>query len=106
MAHVAGEIIINRPVEEVFDFVADERNEPFYNPEMVRSELISDGPIGAGSQFRAVLSRGRQWVGMIIEFTRFERPRRIEEVAYLSAMEIEGSLVFDPVPEGTRMRCS
>lgn len=31
MAHVEGEIIINRPVEEVFDFVADERNEPHYN---------------------------------------------------------------------------
>lgn len=26
MARVEGEIIINRPVEEVFDFVADERN--------------------------------------------------------------------------------
>jgi hypothetical protein len=27
MAHIAGEITIERPVEEVFDFVADERNE-------------------------------------------------------------------------------
>jgi hypothetical protein len=28
MAHIEGEILIRRPVEEVFDFVADERNEP------------------------------------------------------------------------------
>jgi hypothetical protein len=28
MAHVSGEIVIARPVEEVFDFVAGERNEP------------------------------------------------------------------------------
>jgi hypothetical protein len=32
MADINGEIIIHRPVEEVFDFVADERNEPRYNP--------------------------------------------------------------------------
>jgi hypothetical protein len=31
MVRVEGEIVINRPVEEVFDFVADERNEPRYN---------------------------------------------------------------------------
>src|SRR6266700_4799156 len=28
---VQGDIVINRPVDEVFDFVADERNEPKYN---------------------------------------------------------------------------
>jgi hypothetical protein len=28
MARIEGAIMINRPVEEVFDFVADERNEP------------------------------------------------------------------------------
>jgi hypothetical protein len=30
--HVQGDIVINRPIDEVFDFVADERNEPQYNP--------------------------------------------------------------------------
>ena len=28
MAHIEGETIIGRPPEMVFDFVADERNEP------------------------------------------------------------------------------
>jgi hypothetical protein len=31
-ADVSGEILINRPVEQVFDFVADQRNEPIYKP--------------------------------------------------------------------------
>jgi hypothetical protein len=31
---VEGDIIIKRPMEEVFDFCADERNEPRYNPRM------------------------------------------------------------------------
>ena len=37
--------------EEVFDFVADERNEPIYNPNILVSEKVTAGPIGAGSRF-------------------------------------------------------
>lgn len=37
-------------------------------------------------------------------FTDFEQPRRLASTTHLSAMEIRGSLTFDPVPEGTRMR--
>ena len=47
MARVSGEILIERPVEEVFDFVADQRNEPIYNPRMLQSEKITDGPIAS-----------------------------------------------------------
>jgi hypothetical protein len=53
MVHIEGEIVINRPVEEVFDFVADERNEPRYNTQMRRAEQLTEGPIGVGSRFRA-----------------------------------------------------
>jgi hypothetical protein len=60
MARVEGEITISRPVEEAFDFVADERNEPRYNAHMVRAEQISEGPIGEGTRFHTEL---RRWVG-------------------------------------------
>jgi hypothetical protein len=59
MARVEGEIVINRPVQEVFDFIADGRNEPRYNPRMVRAEQISTGPIGLGTQFER---SSRRWV--------------------------------------------
>ena len=49
MPRVEREMVINRPVEEVFDFMADGRNEPHYNPHMLRAEQTSAGPIGRGS---------------------------------------------------------
>jgi hypothetical protein len=55
MARIEGEIIVERPVEEVFDFVADVRNEPRYNPRMLSAELVSEEPIGSGSRFRTEL---------------------------------------------------
>jgi len=106
MARIEGEIVIERPLEEVFDFVADERNEPRYNPRMLRAEKLSADPIGAGTRFRAEMRmRGRrQPVEMRVEFTDYERPRRLASTTHLSTMEIRGSLTFEPVPEGTRMR--
>ncbi len=104
MAHVEGQIIIHRPVDEVFDFVADERNEPRFNPQMRRAEQTSAGPIGVGTTFCAEsMSRGRP-VEMTITFTDYERPRRLTSSTHLSNMDIQGTLTFDPVPEGTRMR--
>ena len=58
MKRSEGEIVINRPVDEVFDFVAGERNEPRYNSRMPRAEAISPGPIGGGTRFRAQMNAG------------------------------------------------
>ena len=106
MAHIEGEIIIQRPVEDVFDFVADERNEPRYNPRMIRAEQISPGPIGLGTRFEAETKTMGQPVAMTIEITAYERPRRLANSTHIASMEIEGALTFDPIPEGTRMRWS
>jgi uncharacterized protein YndB with AHSA1/START domain len=106
MFKIEDEIVIRRPVEEVFDFVADERNEPRYNPNMHVSEKITDGPIGAGTRFRAeIISRGKP-VEMLVEFTAYERPRHLSSVTTMALMEVRGSLAFESVSEGTRMRWS
>ena len=106
MARVEGEIIIQRPAEDVFDFVADERNEPRYNPRMVVAELISDEPIGLGTRFRAELKTGRQTMPMTIELTGFDRPRRLASATHSSMMDTVGAIVFEPASAGTRMRWS
>jgi uncharacterized protein YndB with AHSA1/START domain len=106
MAHIEGEIVIARPVEEVFDCVADERNEPRYNPEMLRSEQVTDGPIGLGTRFEAEMRIRGGTTPMTIEYTAYDRPHRIGSTSRLSAMEIHGTLTFEPVPAGTRMRWS
>jgi len=103
MARVEGEIIIHRPVPEVFDFVADERNEPRYNSQMLDATQISDGPIGLGTRFRTQLQTRGRTMPMTVEFTGFERPRRLASLTRSSMMETEGALTFESVPDGTRM---
>jgi hypothetical protein len=43
MTRITGEIAIDAPADVVFDFVADQRNEPAYNPHMVRSAKVTPG---------------------------------------------------------------
>jgi hypothetical protein len=43
---------------------------------------------------------------MIVEFTGYDRPRRLASLARSSMMETEGALTFEPVFDGTRMRWS
>jgi carbon monoxide dehydrogenase subunit G len=106
MFEIEGEILIKRPVEEVFDFAADERNEPRYNPHMGRAEQITDGPLGVGTRFRAEIRSMGRTVPMITEITAYERPRRYGSSTHLSFMDTRGAVTFEPVPEGTRMRWS
>jgi hypothetical protein len=94
---------VHRRVHEVFDVVADERNEPRYNPRICRAEKLSPGPIGRGTRFRAeAVMLGRR-TGMTMEYTTYERPRRLASSIHMPAADIAGSLRFDPVANGTRM---
>jgi hypothetical protein len=41
MVRIQGEIVIDRPIDEVFDFAVDERNEPSYNPRIFAVEKLT-----------------------------------------------------------------
>ena len=104
MVRIEGEIVIDRPVSEVFDFVVDERNEPRYNPRIIAAEKLTPGPIGPGTEFRAESAAMGRKVEMTIEITACERPRRFTSSIRMSAARIHGTLTFDPLAAGTRMR--
>ena len=101
MAKIEGEIVIDRPVEEVFDFVADSRNEPSFNPAMAGIELLTPLPIGVGTRFRARM--GRAGTPMLVELTEFDRPHRLGLRTTSSMMQTSGALTFATGGDGTIM---
>lgn len=104
MAHIAGEVLIAAPVGEVFDMVADERNEPRYNPRIVRAEKVSEGPVGRGARFVAEPKSMGTKGEMTLEVLEYDRPHRLHNVVRSSYMQVEGTLTFDEVEGGTRLR--
>ncbi|MHB1593281.1 MAG: SRPBCC family protein [Streptosporangiaceae bacterium] len=106
MAEIAGEIVIDRPVDVVFDYVADPANEPAYNPHMVRVEKLTPGPIGRGSRFRSAVASGGRTAEMLVEFTSFERPRLLVSATTMRQADIDYAVTFESAGDGTRMRWS
>jgi len=103
VARIRGAITIARPVEEVFDVVADERNEPRYNPDLLSSQMLTAEPIDVGTRFRAVHAGGREPFELTIELTEFDRPRRIGSLTWSPVGTIRGGVTFEPADGGTRM---
>jgi len=106
VARIEGEILIDRPVEAVFDFVADQRNEPLYNPRMVRVAKVSDGPVGKGTVFRSAARSMGRTAEMRIEMIGYDKPGLLVSASTMPEADITGRLTFEPAPAGTRMRWS
>jgi uncharacterized protein YndB with AHSA1/START domain len=103
MTRIRGDVVIDAPVEDVFDLVADERNEPTYNPRIVSAEMVSEGPVGVGSRFVA-RPRGMGRTGeMTLEILDYDRPHRLHNRVRSSYMQVDGSLTFEEVDGGTRL---
>jgi uncharacterized protein YndB with AHSA1/START domain len=103
MTRIAGEVTINAPIDEVFDTVADERNEPRYNPRIIRAEKVGDGPVGAGARFvtepKGMGTRGR----MTVTTLEYDRPHRLHNAIDSSYSHIDGTLTFREVDGQTRL---
>jgi ligand-binding SRPBCC domain-containing protein len=100
------ETTIGRPVEEVFDFVTDARNEPRYNPRMLRARKTTPGPMGSGTRFVLMSKAMGRPVAVEYEITAYERPQRMisHTIRGLPLVDIESVETFEPVMNGTRMR--
>ena len=107
-ARNSGEIVIARPVETVFDAVADERTEPRYNPGVRDVELLTPEPLGVGTRFRAQAVTAGRTAPMTIACTGYDRPHRFDSTTRMAAMDIDYTLTFEAVGDtdrsGTRLR--
>ena len=106
MPRFQREITIDRPVEEVFDFVTDARNEPRYNSAILSAEKITPGPIDCGTHFILNSKAMGRRTAVEYEITAFERPRRMRShtIRGLPLMDVESTESFEPLGGSTRMR--
>jgi uncharacterized protein YndB with AHSA1/START domain len=91
-------IDVDRPRDEVFDAMADARNEAIWNTQVSRTELLSDEPIRAGTRFRTV-NRGQSYTATITEYAR---PDHLTFLVSGRRMDITGDLHFAETGGGTR----
>ena len=78
MAHeFSGSAVIDRPIDEVFAFLADGTNDPKFSPRVQEIRKTTDGPIAVGTVFESKVKDAGMTTSRKFELTTFEVPTKI-----------------------------
>ncbi|MDC0766625.1 SRPBCC family protein [Streptomyces sp. HD] len=98
---------IDRPVEAVFEYLADGRNDPQFSPRVLRIERVPDAPTAVGTVFRSSVKDAGMKTAREFRITGLEAPSRIRwaEVSKNIVTAAEGGYDLEPLADGrTRVR--
>jgi uncharacterized protein YndB with AHSA1/START domain len=77
MIETQASVTIDRPVQEVFDYVTEPANEPRWQFDVIEVSWANGGPLRVGSRLRRVVKfMGRR--NLDIEVTALVPPRRVD----------------------------
>jgi hypothetical protein len=101
----SGSAVIDRPPDEVFDFLADGTNDPKFSPRVLEIEKTSDGPTGVGTVYRSTVKDAGMKTIREFEITEFERPSKIRwtERSNNQITVPTGGYDVEPAEGGTRL---
>ena len=103
MARIEINLVINRPVEEVFAFVSNSENLPRWRSTSLEMKKTSDGSLGVGSTFKGrFIFLGRQFDGNVV-VTAHEQNRVYVSKMAEGPFPLETGYTLEPVENGTRV---
>lgn len=92
---------ISRPIEEVFAYVVDGRTGTEWQPHTESVELVTPGPMRAGSQFRITRRMFGRPVTVVTEITKFEAPHFFSVASRSGPLKLGASWRFERQGEDT-----
>ncbi|SCK58988.1 SRPBCC family protein [Streptomyces sp. WMMB 322] len=98
---------VDRPIEEVFAYLADGENDPEFSPRVLEMAKVTDGPTGVGTVYRSTVKDGGVRTRREFRITEFEAPTRIRwtETSENLVTAEEGGYDLEPAGESrTRVR--
>jgi uncharacterized protein YndB with AHSA1/START domain len=72
-----GTTVIDRPIEEVFNFLADGTNDPKFSARVLEIKKTTDGPTGVGTTYASTVKDAGVKTNREFKITEFEPPTRI-----------------------------
>lgn len=104
--HVTDSVIIDRPVAQVFAFVADHQNLPAWTVGVKQSERLTGGAPASGSRYRVVGTLLGRTVQSSYQVTAFELGRGFEGTMTSPMFGFSEQYRFEAAPGGTRVSMS
>ena len=73
----SGSAVVDRPIADVFAFLADGTNDAKFSPRVQSIRKVTDGPIGVGTVFESTVKDAGMKTNRRFELTEFDAPTRI-----------------------------
>jgi hypothetical protein len=96
---------IDRPIDQVFAFLAAGENDPKFSPRVLEIKKTTDGPPGVGTTFVSTVKDAGMKSDREFKLTEFEAPTRIRwaEQSKNLVTAAEGGYDLAPDGEGTKL---
>lgn len=94
---------IDRPPQEVFDYLARFENLAVYDAFVTASGQVGDGPVGLGTRGWGKTRFMGQQFDWTVEYTEFDPPRRMASRAVEGERDLRVAFTLEPVEGGTRV---
>ena len=95
--------MINRPVEEVFQFATDVDKLTQWQGNLLQTRQTSDGPMGIGSTFDEIRQTPGRKVESTYEITEYEPNGRVFWKTIVGPIPMDGGTRFESAEGGTRV---
>ena len=103
MIRVEESVVIQRPVEEVFAFVADQTNAPHWQSGLLEVRRTTEDPVGVGTKHTAV----RKFMGRRLEATNeyvvYEPNKQVTFKGTAGSADFQHSYITESIAKGTRL---
>jgi carbon monoxide dehydrogenase subunit G len=99
-----GSTVIERPIDEVFAFLAEGTNDPKFSPRVQEIAKVTDGPPAVGTRFASTVKDAGMTTKREFELTEFEPPTRIRWAERSKNVVTAPEGGYDLAPEGTGTR--
>jgi uncharacterized membrane protein len=94
---------INKPIEEVFEYVTNIDNLPLWAGPVTEAKQTSEGPLGIGTTQTQVAQLLGRRIESSLEVTEYEPNKKFTTKSTSGPIPIEVHYNFEPVAEGTRL---
>jgi uncharacterized protein YndB with AHSA1/START domain len=96
--------VIDRPIEEVFAFLADGTNDPKFSPRVLEIAKTTDGSTGVGTVYASTVKDAGVKTKREFRITEFESPTRIRWTEQSKNLITVPEGGYDLAPEGSGTR--
>jgi uncharacterized protein YndB with AHSA1/START domain len=96
-------VVIDRPIEQVFAFLADGENDPKFSSRVLEIAKTTAGPPGVGTVYASTVKDAGMKTKREFELTEFEAPSKIRwaEISKNLVTAPEGGYDLAPAGDGT-----